>query len=161
VLHIVQNTSAALAITFMRNNRTASVAMVTPEGKPHNALVYCLIHDDLSIYFTTRAEGRKFQSLMHLPEVCMLFAGYESLQQIQLSGTVHRIEEAEAYQSILHELRKLRYQDPKLPPPADGAYEPSLSSTHALFQVRPFEMTYADFDTGKVGVYQSNFKVIL
>lgn len=151
----------SMATKFMRLNRAAMLSVVTEDGKPHASIVYCLAGDDLSIYFTTRAEGKKFECLVTNPEVCMLFSGHNTLQQLQLSGKAKRITDIDRELDLLHELMKLRYEDERLPRPTVNLVEPGTRKEYALFQVTPYEMTFADFKTCEKGKFKSNFVNII
>lgn len=150
-----------LAIGFIRSNRAAALSTITPEGKPHVSIVYCIIHEDLNIHFTTRAKGRKFKSLIYNSEVCMVFTTHGSLQQLQLSGRAKRITQKNQQIKLLHELMKLRYADESLPQPRASLLRSGVRKEYAVFCVTPFEMTYANFETSRVGKYKPNFIKIL
>lgn len=150
-----------MAAGFIRNNRAAALSTITPTGKPHASVVYCIVYDDLTIYFTTRAEGRKFESLGVNPEVSMLFTAPGSLQQLQLSGKAKRVRRKEQQINLLHELMKLRYADDNLPQPQVDLLQPGAHKEYAIFVVKPYEMTYANFETASTGTYKPDFQKII
>lgn len=150
-----------MACEFIAENRAATLATVTPASKPHASIVYCIVHDDLTLFFTTRAEGRKFESLVGNPEVCMIFTGHGSLQQLQLSGRASRVKDDGQVLDLLHELMKLRYEDEKLPRPNVSLVESGTRKEYALFKVTPYEMTYVDFETANIGKYNPDFQKII
>jgi len=150
-----------MATEFICRNRAATLSTVTPEGKPHSSVVYCVVHSDLTIYFTTRAEGRKFAALRQNPEVCLLFTGFGTLQQLQLSGIASRVAGREQQLDLLHELMKLRYEEENLPRPTVNLLEAGIRKEYAIFKVVPYEMTYANFATAKQGMYKPEFVKII
>lgn len=150
-----------LAVEFIIKNRTASISTSDKTGTPHIAIVYCIVHDDLAVYFTTRAEGRKFGNLVDNPAVAMVFSGFKNLQQLQLRGKAERVRDQALELDLLHELMKLRFEDQTLDRPRVNLLEPGVRSEYAIFKVTPTEMTYADFETSTVGRYKPDFKKII
>ncbi|HWB39193.1 MAG TPA: pyridoxamine 5'-phosphate oxidase family protein [Candidatus Saccharimonadales bacterium] len=150
-----------MAWEFIAQNRAGALATNDAAHLPHIALVYVVVHHDLSIYFTTRAEGRKYENLMRDPQVAMMFAGANSLQQLQLTGHVEQVTDLEAELDILHELMKLRYADKSLPRPQVNLLEPGVRKEYVIFKVTGDEMTYSDFETSQVGKYKPEFIKIM
>lgn len=150
-----------MAREFITMHRTGVMATTDNEGKPHVAIVYCIAGEDLSIYFTTRADGRKFDNLMSNPALAMMFSSHGSLQQLQLSGKVERLAGEEEGLDWLHELMKLRFEDQTMPRPRVDILKPGVRKEYAIFRVIPTEMTYADFETSVVGRYKPDFKTII
>lgn len=140
------NTSRALAHRFIMANRAAALATADKTGVPHVAPVYCIVDENLALYFSTRVEGSKYVNLINHPTVAMAFINEEKLTAIQLTGTAERIENIQLEQDILHKLMTLRHQDPYWPLPTMQLFERGATNELAIIKVVPTEMTYANFE---------------
>lgn len=146
---------------FITDHRAASIATANGDGTPHVAVVYAIIHNDLSIYFSTRVEGRKYQNILQQPVVAMAFSHENSVQMVQLSGRAERVEDLREEQSLLHDLMKLRYNDPNWPLPPMRLFERGATTEIAVIRVVPTELTFADFQSKGIGRYQPFFYKII
>jgi general stress protein 26 len=150
-----------LAHNFIEVNRAASFASANKAGVPHVAIVYCLAKPDLTLYFSTRVEGRKYANLEQRPEVGLAFYNESKLQMIQLSGVARRVDEIELEQEIMHDLMRFRYNDSNWPLPTVQLFERGATNEIAVIEVVPTEMTFADFETEHAGQYHPIFQKIL
>lgn len=150
-----------LAYEFIMNNRAAALATVDEQGRPHVAIVYCVAHKDLSLYFSTRVEGRKYNNLVHQKYVAMSIYNRQRMQTIQLTGTAKRVEKLDIEQEVLLELMKLRYRDPNWELPPLQLFNQGASNEIAVIKVVPKEMTFANFKTKKAGRYRAVFRRII
>jgi len=148
------------AYSFMKANRAAALATTTPDGKPNVAIVYGLVNEDLSVYFSSRVEGRKFQNLMAQPQVSMAFFDELNMVTLQLSGTAERVEELSVEQDVLFDLITLRSGEPNWPVPPLKMFEKGSTNELAIIKVTPTEMTYGSFETDKSGRYKPFFEKI-
>jgi PPOX class probable F420-dependent enzyme len=82
---------------FLARSRTATVASIGPDGRPHLvAMWYGIIGD--AVYIETKAKSQKAVNLRRDPRmVFMVEAGtsYDSLRGVSLEGTAVIIEESE------------------------------------------------------------------
>lgn len=154
--------SKKLTYNFMTSNRAAALATVGINGVPHVATVYCVVRDDLSVFFMTRVEGRKFQNLLHQPVVAMAFTGEGQLQAIQLTGQAQRIEDMELEHEIWYDLTRFSIQSAdKRPLPAVQLFEFGATNELAIIKVTPIEMTYANFEPDDKGRNTSLFTQVI
>lgn len=149
------------AFKFITKNRAAALATTNGVGLPHVAIVYCFAEKDLSLYFSTRVEGRKYMNLMGRPIVSMTFSNETEMQSIQLSGVAKRIESLELEQKILFDLITLRYGEPNWPVPPVKLFENGATNELAIIKVTPHEMVFCNFNTSKTGRYKAYFEKIL
>lgn len=150
-----------LAYKFMNSNRAAALATTDLFGNPHVAIVYCVVRKDLSVYFSTRVEGRKYINLENNPAVAMAFSNEPSLQMLQLTGYAERIDDLGKEQEILQDLMRIRYRDPEWPLPPLKLFEHGATNELAVIKVSPQEVTFANFATPHTGQYQPFFEKIL
>lgn len=146
---------------FIAKNRAGVIATVSDNGVPHAAIIYCVVQDDLSLYFSTRVESRKYINLVSNPEVAMVFSNENTMETLQLTGRVSRINDVKLEQEIFHDLMQIRYNEPVWPLPSVKMYEHHSSSELAVLKVVPDEMSYADFSKQKDGTHESYFLKIL
>jgi general stress protein 26 len=150
-----------LAIGFIAKNRDGSLATADNGGKPHVSIVNCIVHSDLTIYFSTRVHGRKYKNLIERSEVAMAFSDDNSVQTLQLSGKVERLKSKKQAQSILHELMVKRYGNPNWPLPSLDLFEIGSTNELAIMKVTPSEMTFSNFAQQHTGHYTPQFITII
>lgn len=133
---------------FMLKNRSAALATVDQKGKPHVATVYYLPRKNLTLYFSTKAGGRKFENMKANSTVAMAISqdSEGKLASIQLTGKARRVKSIRAEQRMLLELWQLRYDGDNWPPPPMRLYQRGAASDIAVMQVTPTEMVLADFE---------------
>jgi len=146
---------------FLTMNRAAALATVSPDGIPHVATVYCIIKPDLTIYFSTRAQGRKYNNLTENPLVAMNFTDLSGMRTVQLTGMAFRVEDLLEEQEILYELTVLRYQDAKLHMPSMKLFEQGAANEVAIIKIRPNELTFANFGKPDDGRYRPFFEKVI
>ena len=146
----------------MQANRAAALATVSKDGIPHVAIVYCATYEDLSAYFMTRVESRKFTNLRHQPKVALAFTDEPRLQTVQLTGVSERVEDFKQEHAIWHELIRLRIPSiSRKPVPAIQIFEAGGTNELAIIKVTPTELTFASFDIQPDGRYKTFFEKIL
>ena len=150
-----------LAYKFINKHRTAALATVDDKGTPHVAPIFCIARKDLSIYFSTRVEGRKFTNLVNHPTVAMTVVDKENLTAIQLTGLAERLDNLNLEQAILYDLATLRYQDPNWTMPTMKLFESGVTNELAVIRVTATEMTYANFATPTNGKYKPFFQKVI
>lgn len=149
------------AINFITLHRAGSLGTVNAIGVPDVAIVYCIVKPDLSLYFSTRVEGRKYQNILANPAISLAFLDEESMATIQLTGYAERIQTLALEQEVLHELITFRYGDPNWPVPPVKLFEHGSTNELAIIKVTPSEMTHANFETNKTGRYKPFFTKII
>ena len=152
-----------MAYEFLLANRAAALATVDSKGVPHVVTVYFIPHKDLTLYFTTKAEGRKFNNLTKNPTVAMAITNDDgpNLATIQLTGIVERVQDIKEEQAILLDLWGLRYDAESWPPPPMQLYERGAVNELAVMRVTPTEMTFANFETTTAKRYKPFFQEII
>lgn len=152
-----------MAYEFLLANRAAALATVDGKGVPHVVTVYFIPHKDLTLYFTTKAEGRKFNNLTKNPTVAMAISNDNgpNLATIQLTGIVERVQDLKEEQAILLDLWRTRYDAASWPPPPMRLYERGATDELAVMRVTPTEMTFADFKTTATKRYRPFFEEII
>lgn len=146
---------------FMMHNRAAVLGTVGSRSVPHVATVYCYVTPDLTVYFVTRTESRKYQNLASRPKVAMTFTDRDSVSCVQLTGKAERVSNIEDEQAILFELQTLRYKEAQVVSPALQLYEREAASELAVVRVRPTELTMASFVITKAGRYNPTFTKVI
>ena len=152
---------ATRAYQFILRNRAAAFATVDGTGTPHVATVYCTVHEDLTLYFSTRVEARKFHNLTCNPTAAMTFYNEQQMTTIQMTGRAERVENLEVEAEILRDLLIFRLEDPSLPLPPVRLFEAGATNELAIIKVSPLEMTIADFKVTKTGRYHPFFHKVL
>lgn len=146
---------------FIRKNRAAALGTSDQDGIPHVAIVYCLVEADLSLYFATRVESRKFKNIAKKPIVSMAFYNEPSLDTVQLMGEAERVDDLDKEQAVLFELIKLRHKEPRWTVPPIKMFERGATNELAIMRVQPNEMTYATFKTLGNGRYKPFFQKVI
>lgn len=160
-LEIADAAKNRAAYELMTQNRAAALATADANGVPHVAIVYCSIQADLSLFFSTRVEGRKYRNLSHRPDVSLAFVDESNMRTVQLTGTAKRVELLACEQEILRELILLRYGEPNWPAPPVKLFERGLTNELAIVEVEPYELTLANFETNVNGRYKPFFTKII
>lgn len=146
---------------FIKNNRVASLATVGKDNVPQVTILYCLIRKDLSIYFMTRIEGRKFQNLIKNPVVSMAFYNEKDLDTVQLTGRAERVDDFDTETQVLYELLKLRGGQNQWTVPPIELFKRGATNELAIIKVTPIEMTLAEFKPLPNGRYKPIFTKII
>ena len=153
----------AKAYEFMLTHRSAALATVSKTGEPHVATVYFAPRKDLSLYFSTKAGGRKYDNMIANPTISMVITHDVDgeLASLQLTGKAKRIEDIKDEQRTLFELWRLRYQPGMWPPPPMKMYERGLAPEIAVIKVTPTEMMLANFETTNHRRYRPFFEIVI
>ena len=146
---------------YLSAHRTATLATVNAKKKPDAASVFYIVDNDLTIYFMTRIESRKFHNLENQTIVSMVITDEETMETIQLTGAAERIENLEEEGRALTKLWTADYRNPNWPGPAVKLFESGHSVQLAVVKVVPQEMTYAVFERQNKGKYGSFFEKII
>jgi nitroimidazol reductase NimA-like FMN-containing flavoprotein (pyridoxamine 5'-phosphate oxidase superfamily) len=157
-------TSKALrteARSFIYANRAGSLATVDKKGTPHVAVVYCLAEPDLSIYFITRVESRKYENLKKNSTVSMSFSNEDLMVTVQLTGKAETIDDLKESQDIMYKLMSMRFKEHNPSNPPLQLFERGAASELAVVKVTPSEMIYANFKQLASGRYKPFFSTVL
>ena len=146
---------------FIIKHRAGALATTSLKGVPHVATIYCIVDEDLNLYFSTRVEGRKFHNLLENPTVALAFSDEVNMGTVQLTGKAERVESLELEQDILYKLITYRYGEPNWPSPPFKLFERGATNELAIIKVTPFEMTYASFETTTTGRYKPFFEKVI
>lgn len=150
----------AEVLKFLEGFKAATLATASANGQPHAATVYCIVDDDLNVYFTSCTKGRKFKNLMARPEVALVIADEQSLASVQLTGIASPVEGTEIEKDILWRLWRLRFDDSVWPVPPIKLFEQGFSDEMTVILVRPTEMVFSQFGTKEDGHYTSYFQKV-
>lgn len=146
---------------FLSAHRVATLATIATKKKPDAATVFYIVDEDLTIYFMTRIESRKFRNLEKQHVVSMVITDEKTMETIQLTGAAERIENLEEEGVALTKLWTADYRNPNWPGPAVRLYESGHSVQLAVVKVVPQEMTYAVFERQDKGKYGSFFEKVI
>ena len=146
---------------FLSAHRAATLATVNAKKKPDAATVFYIVDKDLTIYFMTRIESRKFHNLKKQSIVSMVITDEETMETIQLTGAAERIENLKEEGGALTKLWTADYKNPTWPGPAVKLFESGHSVQLAVVKVVPHEMTYAIFEKQDKGKYGSFFEKVI
>jgi uncharacterized pyridoxamine 5'-phosphate oxidase family protein len=149
------------AYEFICTNRAGSLATVGDNITPHVATVYCLVNEDLSLYFMTRVEARKYQNLIVNPKVALSFMNESDMETIQLTGVATRVDSLEKEQDIMFRLFTLRSIEQTWQIPPVQLFESGATNGLAVVRVEPSEMVYASFTPQKNGRYKPFFQTVI
>ena len=131
---------------FITQNRAAVLATVGADGIPHAATIYCAVDADLTLYFMTGADSRKYQNLVHQPTVAMVFTDRDSLEAVQLTGTAERVADLLS-QETLDDIKRMDVPVAnQRPVPALQLFESGATNELATIRVTPIEMTHVKFN---------------
>ena len=70
---------------FIQKNRLAVISTISSENKPESALIGIAISKNLEIVFDTVTTSRKYQNLLHNPNVALVI-GWEDEITVQYEG---------------------------------------------------------------------------
>jgi general stress protein 26 len=137
---------------FLLSNRAASLATVSPQAVPHAATIYFIVDEKFNFYFSTHAQGRKFENLATNPKVAMTISNEKTVSTVQLTGMASRVEDYLEEQQILFELLRSRYkEDPNWQPPPLKMFERGETNQIAIIKVVPYELSYGNFELAYTG----------
>ncbi len=154
-------TVQSTAHKFLSAHRSATLATVNEKKKPDAATVFYIVDEDLTIYFMTRIESRKFHNLEKQTIVSMVITDEVTMETIQLTGAAERIENSKEESEALTKLWTADYKNPNWPGPAVKLFESGHSVQLAVVKVVPQEMTYAVFKRQDEGKYVSFFEKVI
>ena len=160
-MSIARPDSRLAAYKFLSAHRTATLATVTTKNIPDAATVFYIVDEDLTIYFMTRIESRKFHNLEKQTIVSMVITDEQTMETIQLTGASERIESLKEESGALTKLWTADYKNPNWPGPAVKLFESGHSVQLAVVKVVPHEMTYAVFERQDKGKYGSFFEKVI
>ncbi len=149
------------AYKFLSTHRAATLATVNAKSKPDAATVFYIVDKDLTIYFMTRIESRKFNNLEKQTIVSMVITDVETMETIQLTGAAARVENFKEESEALTKLWTADCRNPNWPGPAVKLFEAGHSVQLVVVKVVPQEMTYAVFERQGKGKYGSFFKKVI
>lgn len=95
---------------FFKSQPVAILATVTAKNKPHAAVIYTSINDDMSLTFVTKADTFKSKNIKHNNSV--MIVGYEASSQTTVQVEGHAIditdtpEAADVFKGTLHSVEE-------------------------------------------------------
>lgn len=133
--------SAQLAHDFVQTHPLAVLATINQQGTPETAAVYCVLDEDLALYFLSPSRTRKLKNIDRQPAVSLTFLDEADQRTLQVQGTGVVIETAvEAIYfkdfpaTVAEALLKL-----------DSPAFKTGGATHFFVKITPHWMRLADF----------------
>ncbi|HSX16303.1 MAG TPA: pyridoxamine 5'-phosphate oxidase family protein [Candidatus Saccharimonadales bacterium] len=71
---------------FLKENHTAVLSSVTPDGNPHGAVVYYMVDADFTFHILTKKGTRKYDNLAHNGHVMLTIFKPETQTTAQVTG---------------------------------------------------------------------------
>ena len=89
---------------FIKQHKLAVISTLSTDNKPEAAVVGFAISKDLEIIFDTVKTSRKYQNLLHCPNVALVI-GWDNETTVQLEGIATELtgDETEYYKEIYFE----------------------------------------------------------
>src|SRR5689334_17337073 len=87
--------------TFLKEDYLGILASVNKDGMPHVTPLYCLVDENLNLYFTTNTSGAKYCNITERPNVAMTFVNNDDMSCVQLRGQAMLIENTKVENRIL------------------------------------------------------------
>ena|ERR1035437_2567178 len=131
---------------FIRMNKLAVLATVTPDNKSESACMGIAVTSDLTIIFDTVTTSRKYQNLLVNPSISFVI-GLDNEQTVQYEGIAKIPTPSE-----LEELLKTYFK--AFP---DGQYRRDNWEDIAYFYVEPSWIRYSDFNSITPQIEEFNF----
>jgi len=149
------------AFKFLQTNKSAALATISSNHRPHVATVYYLVDKKLNLYFVTGIESIKFANLIRYPYVAMAISqdNPRVRKTLQLSGLASRIDNIYEEQEIIEHLWKKTGRTSAVP--FLMIYNSGQSNELAVIKVKPYEMTLAKFSTSDSDLKQKIFTPII
>lgn len=130
-------------LAVLRQRRVASLATVTPDGKPWVRYVVPQVDEDLTLTVPTHLRSRKVAHLRTNPEV-HLTTGVTRMETarhyVQVQGTAEIQDDAEAKQAAWR---------PHLAAYFKGADDPD----YVILRIRPYRIEYVTADSGSPEIW--------
>ena len=89
-------------VEFIERSRTATMATVLPDGRPHLVAMWYAVVDG-EIWFETKAKSQKATNLRRDPKITVLIEDghtYDTLRGVSLEGTAEIIDDPDALWSV-------------------------------------------------------------
>jgi general stress protein 26 len=134
------------ALTFLKANRAGVIATVSPEGKPHESVVYYVTDDRFNIYFLTKIDSRKYTSIKANPAVAYTIGQLDTPKTLQIEGVAAEMmsnEDKKAHVPDIMEM--LSKNNPSYLPIA------KMDSEVVLMWIEPKWIRWADFSVPAIG----------
>lgn len=133
------------AYNFVTKNRTAALATVDTNSQPDIATIYCVVDEDLTLYFTSRVEGRKYINLLAHPVVALSLTDESNLAVMLIKGRAERVEQLDLEQQIMHRLLVDEKAKALRTLPSIQLFHNGYTNEVAIIRIVPSEITYANF----------------
>lgn len=159
--HLAKRAKYKIIQNYIVNHRAGSLATSTLDGKPHVAIIYTIVKSDLSIYFSSRVESRKYINILQNPMVAIAYGDEVKTSTVQLCGVAKRVDNLREEQKILNDLFLIRFGEKNWPLPPAKLFERGFTNELAIIKIKPIEMTFANFETLARGRYRPFFTKII
>lgn len=143
-----EKTAAAkdAALSFIKTHNAGVLATAGHDNHPHASVIHYVADDSFNIYFLTKTDSRKYQSIQAHPQVAFVIGRSDVPQTLQIEGVASEItseEERAAHAPALMEI--LSQKAPGYVPVG------KMDGTMTLMWLQPKWIRWADFSTEAVG----------
>lgn len=131
--------------SYMVTLATAVLSTVSPDGKPHAAIIYFIPDEALNCYFITKSDTRKSQNLEKNAQAALTIIDTGSAKTIQATGKVEEIEGSEMYRKIIEKISEENAKNNGFfwPPPLSKL---DSRGDLILYKFTPDWLRFADFN---------------
>lgn len=140
---------------FLTEQRTAVLSTVTPDNKPHGAVVYYTITPDFVVHILTKHGTQKYRNMIHNPSVMLTVFSARSQTTAQIEGRAAEITNTEHINHLATALFGKTHSEPGLPP-----IMKLQAGTFTSFQIVPAQIRIARYARPKAGSHEELFESI-
>lgn len=83
------DTAKVRAKEFIAENPLGVMATLSSTNEPETAAVYCVLDDDMNLYFLSASKTRKLDNIEQRPAVSITFMSEAGMQTLQVQGKGH------------------------------------------------------------------------
>ena len=149
------------ALAYLRGEKTAVVATVSPKGEPEAATLYYAIDDDFTFNFVTRDTSRKFQNLKNDSRMAVVVGTGPDLITIHCGGEAERIDYESDTARAEEVIRKV-FANTGLRKSKDFPIMVFPKSQFGIFRVKPKWMVWLNLEAEKYPeAYASDYQVVI
>lgn len=139
---------------FLLDNPIGVLSSVTPDGNPHESVIYQRINPDMTISFLTRTATRKYDNIKHHNHVCLTVFEPASQTTAQVIGIAEEITDNYQINAIAGSVLgiSLRVSKGSMPPIAKLEV-----GDYTAFRILPVQIRIATFAMSEGGGYGDLF----
>lgn len=134
-------------VRFINEHHVATVATVDISGTPHAATVFCLMNADGILYFPTRTQSRKYESIIRTGKAALACTHPEEPITVQLHGNGQEVTDEKELREVIEAFTAASTDDEALRthwlPPVKRMHDGHF----ALIKIHPTWIRISDFRT--------------